>query len=190
MLINYCVHCKLLSLLFSLLIIFSSITFIGCEFSDTDGSLDSLFDSLFPSDDNDDSSGNNSSQNTPALGTESNPYTISNCSDLVTLVNLVNPSDSFISTFANRYDGDYIKFDGCVWAKSLSSGYNTRYDVLLGTKDFDADNAYGPNFQIRQHYFGSTTINVGHNVTVLARVGSYNTNSEIFILEYATITRR
>lgn len=115
--------------------------------------------------------------------------TVENCPDLVALLALKDPSDPSVATFANKYSGQVIEFDGCVVAMQKHGEYKTRWDVMLGAGNYDANRMRGPNFRLTDvNYYdmnvtGGDSVHVGLNVHVVAKVGRYNANTSLFELE-------
>ncbi len=117
-------------------------------------------------------------------------YNEDNCEDLVELLNVKDPGGDIVESFANKYDNEYIEFDGCVRAINKTDGYNTRYDVLFGAKDFDMNHAWGPNFKLICVYLGGETYKVGQNIHMVARVDKYDKIREWFIIDLVHIEKR
>lgn len=115
--------------------------------------------------------------------------TVENCPDLAALLALRDPGDPSVSTFASKYSGQVIEFDGCVNAMQNHGEYTTRWDVLLGAGDFNENSASGPNFRLTDVNFsdmnvsGGDSVYAGLNVHVVAKVGDYNSNSQLFELD-------
>ena len=76
--------------------------------------------------------------------------TIENCSDLAALLALRDPGDPSVSTFASKYYGQVIEFDGCVMNMQHHGDFDTRWDVLLSAGDYDEISALGPNFHLAE----------------------------------------
>lgn len=97
-----------------------------------------------------------------------------------------------ISSFAQAYAGQTIRFDGYIGAMNNHDGATTRYDILISAGDFDPDHSAGPAFQFRDenlvsdlHYAGPVpdSIGVGQNVTITAEVTRFEGSSCLFLLE-------
>ncbi len=125
--------------------------------------------------------------------------TVDNCADLATLVSLKDPSDPFVSTFANTYYGQVIEFDGCVTAMQNHGDYDTRYDILINTGNYDPNSACGPNFRFTdvgasdmdlQTLWLEDVLSVGCNVHVIAEVGDYNADTTLFELDVIKVEVR
>lgn len=119
--------------------------------------------------------------------------TVENSTDLAAL--LTGPSDgASVEQFAQTYAGRLIEFDGSIGAIAPHGDYNTRYDILVVFGDYsETHSSGGPSFQFRDvntvsdlHYEGENipdTIGVGQNVRIVARVGSFEPDSTLFLLE-------
>lgn len=122
--------------------------------------------------------------------------TVENCSDLAALLALRDPSDPSVSTFASKYYGQIIEFDGCVMNMQHHGDFDTRWDVLLGAGEYDENNALGPNFRLTDVSFydmnvsGGDSVYAGLNVHIVAEVGDYNSNSQLFELDIISMTIR
>ena len=122
--------------------------------------------------------------------------TVENCSDLAALLALRDPSDPSVSTFASKYYGQIIEFDGCVMNMQHHGDFDTRWDVLLGAGEYDENNALGPNFRLTDVSFydmnvsGGDSVHAGLNVHIVAEVGDYNSNSQLFELDIISMTIR
>ena len=118
-----------------------------------------------------------------------NNLTRENCPDLAALLMLRDPGDSSVAAFASKYYGRVIEFDGCVMNMQRHGDYNTRWDVLLGSGDYDENSALGPNFHLTDVNFydmnvsGGDSVYAGLNVHIVAEVGDYNSNSQLFELD-------
>lgn len=122
--------------------------------------------------------------------------TVENCSDLAALLALHDPGDPSVSTFASKYYGQIIEFDGCVMDMQHHGDFDTRWDVLLGAGDYDENSALGPNFRLTDVNFydmnvsGGDSVYAGLNVHIVAEVGDYNSNSQLFELDIISMTIR
>ena len=119
--------------------------------------------------------------------------TAENCLDLAALLALRDPGDPSVAAFASKYYGQVIEFDGCVNSIQNHEDYTTRWDVLLGAGNFDENSAIGPNFRLTNVNFsdmnvsGGDSIYAGLNVHVIAEVGTYNPNPQLFELDIISI---
>lgn len=122
--------------------------------------------------------------------------TVENCSDFAALLSLRDPGDPSVSTFASKYSGQVIEFDGCVMNMQHHGDLNTRWDVLLGAGDYDENSALGPNFRLTDVAFyemnvsGGDSVYAGLNVHIVAEVGDYNSNSQLFELKIISMSIR
>lgn len=125
--------------------------------------------------------------------------TIENNADLAAL--LTGPADGpAVEAFAAQYEGQLVEFDASVVALANHDGYATRYNLLLMAADFSETTSIGPNFQFRDvnttsdlHYTNDSpteTIGVGNNLHVVARVGNFEPDSTLFLLEPVATTFR
>lgn len=73
---------------------------------------------------------------------------------------------------------------------------NTRWDVLLGAGDYDENSALGPNFRLTDVAFyemnvsGGDSVYAGLNAHIVAEVGDYNSNSQLFELKIISMSIR
>lgn len=122
--------------------------------------------------------------------------TVENCPDLAALLSLRDPGDPSVSAFASKYSGQVIEFDGCVMNMQHHGDFDTRWDVLLGAGDYDENSALGPNFHLTDVNFydmnvsGGDRVYAGLNVHIVAKVGDYNSNSQLFELDIISMTIR
>ena len=122
--------------------------------------------------------------------------TVENCPDLAALLSLRDPGDPSVLTFAIKYSGQVIEFDGCVMNMQHHGNFDTRWDVLLGAGDYDENRALGPNFRLTDVNFydmnvsGGDSVYAGLNVHIVAEVGDYNSNSQLFELKIISMSIR
>lgn len=115
--------------------------------------------------------------------------TVENCPDLAALLALPDPGDPSVSSFARKYYGRVIEFDGCVMNMQHHGDFNTRWDVLLTAGDYDENSSLGPNFRLTDvniydmNVSGGDSVYTGLNVHIAAEVGDYNPNSQLFELD-------
>jgi Domain of unknown function (DUF4839) len=129
----------------------------------------------------------------PTQPTGEKTLTAENSPELAALLSLKDPGAASVGEFAAAYRGRTIEFDGNIGAMNHHGDYTTRYDILVGAGDFSETSSSGPNFQFDDvnivsdlHLTGSNipaAIGVGDNLHVVARVGDYNSTSELFRLE-------
>lgn len=130
---------------------------------------------------------------------DSEILTIDNCADLAALLSIKDPGDPSVSLFAEKYTGKTIEFDGNVMSAFPHGDYDTRFDILLGAGDYDENSATGPNFQfsdVGAYDLGvdifsiEDYIKVGTNLRIVAKVGSYDANSQLFSLDPISVKIR
>ena len=74
--------------------------------------------------------------------------------------------------------------------------YSTRWNVLLGSGDYSVNSALGPNFRLTNVTFGDMNVSggdsvyAGLNVHIVAEVGDYNSNSQLFELDIISMDIR
>ncbi len=149
-------------------------------------------------DSNDDnSSGNNDNEESDK--TETVNITADNNLDFKNLLDLRDPSDASIAVFANKYADQIIEFDGCVLAMNNHGSYNTRYDILIGAGNYDADSVRGPGFRLTDvgaydmkldTMWVEDVLCVGTNIHIVAKVGKYNPITSIFELDVISVVVR
>lgn len=129
---------------------------------------------------------------TESVKSETAVLTPSNNPELAALLALADYCDGSIAEFANKFGGQTIDFSGHISAMNSHNGASTRFDILIGAGDFSETSSSGPAFQFRDvnatndlRYTGDVpdTIGVGTNLQVAARVGAYETNSCLFLLQ-------
>ena len=134
-------------------------------------------------------------ESTPAPEPAQN-LTAENCPDLAALLKLSDPADPSVASFASQYFGQTIEFDGCITFLSTHENYTTRFDVLIGAGDYDANHQVGPYFHLTNVNFndmnvtGGDSVYTGLNVHVVAEVGNYDSDSELFELDIISMQIR
>jgi hypothetical protein len=121
---------------------------------------------------------------------------VENSEDLAAL--LVGPGcgDDTITAFAAQYQDGTIEFDGHVSNLQNHGDYDTRYDILLNTGDFNettlAGIQNGPSFKFEDVNFSDLnftgpdapdSITTGDDVTVTASVEEWNPDNCLFFLD-------
>ncbi len=166
-------------------------------------------DSIEPSDKDNSSTGTNETskdtidsddKNTETSGTiEDNIITISNNSDFKKLLELKDPSDSFIGTFASKYEGQTVEFDGCILAMNNHGDFKTRYDILIGSGEFDENSTSGPAFRLTDvaaysmkldTMYVEEVLSVGTNIHIVAKLEKYNDFTTIYELDVVSVAVR
>lgn len=134
-----------------------------------------------------------SSEPEPSTPADEETLTVENNADLAAL--LTGPdSGPTVENFAAEYQGRLVEFDGSIGAMGPHGNYDTRYDILITYGDYsETKSSGGPSFQFRDvnttydlHLTGDDipeTIGVGDNVHVVARVGEFETDTLLFLLE-------
>lgn len=119
------------------------------------------------------------------------PLTVRTSKDLAALVKVGSYCDPTVKTFAEKYAGQEIEFDGSIVALNKHGSYNTRYDIGIAPGDKGASSTDGPFFQFQDvntitdlHYKGSVpdSIGIGSKLHLVAQVGDYNSKSCLFQL--------
>jgi len=142
----------------------------------------------------DDTAGADAAEPTATETAEPKPLTRASSADLKHLLKITEQCSSEIATFASKYEGRDIAFDGSIVAMNNHDGDKTRYDILVNAGDFSATKAIpGPNFQFRDvnvtydlKLTGSNvpdTIGVGQNLRVVAKVNTFISNQCLFLLD-------
>lgn len=131
----------------------------------------------------------------PSVGptAEEEALTIENSEDLVALLALGDNCSDANAEFAAKYADRTIVFDGNISAMQLHGDYDTRYDFLIAPGDYSETIIIGPSFQFRDvnpvtdldlsGSNGSDVIGVGDQLRITARVGAFESNSCLFLLE-------
>jgi hypothetical protein len=111
--------------------------------------------------------------------------------DFAALLKLGDYCDGSIKTFANKYAGRTIQFDGAIVNMMNHGSYDTRYDILLTPGDFDPNSALGPSFKYQDmsvldlRLTGKkipNRIGVGDEFTFTAEVVKYRANQCLIYL--------
>lgn len=125
--------------------------------------------------------------------------TIDNSKDLSNM--LLDKTDSYelYSSFANKYQGRIIEFDGYVAHLMKHEEYNTRYDILIYVGDSSNEYIGGPalKFENVNYYdLGLDTLNleseieVGKNIRIVAKIDKFDDKSGLFLLNPVSVTER
>lgn len=124
--------------------------------------------------------------------------TIENCPELSYILKTKDEFDPKIKSFATKYKGRYIEFDGHTAYVTPNGNYKTRFDYLIYYGDYDTTIS-GPNFQIKDvNYYDLNlvggnvpdTFGTGINIHIIAEVIGYNSNSGLFEIEPIEISIR
>lgn len=121
--------------------------------------------------------------------------TVDNCPELAAMLSNKAEIDSSYSSFASKYKGQNIEFDGRIDYCAKHENYNTRFDYLVSAGDYDPDHQIGPTFKFEDvNYYDLNTdldtVSVGLNVHIVAEVKSFDSNSGLFYLDPVSVTGR
>lgn len=125
--------------------------------------------------------------------------TIDNCEELANMLSNKDDIDESYSSFAKKYKGKTIEFDGRIDHLMNYENYDTRYDILVSTGDYDPDHQTGPAFKFKNvaaYDLDLDTIDleseikVGKNVRIIAKVEEFDSNSGLFFLDPVSVTAR
>lgn len=129
----------------------------------------------------------------PTAPTDGPPLTVESNADFAAIMQLTDTCSPEIGTFAARYAGAAVAFDGAIVAMNPHDGATTRYDILVNQGDFSEDMAApGPSFQFRDvnttfdlHYSGDVpdSVGVGANIHVVAAVDEFVAQQCLLLLE-------
>lgn len=134
-----------------------------------------------------------SSASLPPAPAAEEVLTVENNADLAALVAITDPAAPAVAEFAATYRGRTIEFDGNILSMMNHGTYSTRYDLLIGTGDYNETASSGPNFKFEDvnivndlHLTGSNVpdaVGVGDNLRIVARVGDYNDTQQLLFLK-------
>lgn len=141
------------------------------------------------------------SEEAPVNNEPSEPQilTIDNCAELADILQLKNPEDVRVKTFAEKYKNQTIEFDANIVSVTNYKDYDTRYDILISSGDYNESTMYGPNFKFENvntadmdidDLFLPDYISVGNNIHVVAEVEGYDESSGIFELDPVSVQKR
>lgn len=116
--------------------------------------------------------------------------TVENNKELAALLTTNAEFDPIYIEFAKKYAGRTIEFDGNIANMALHGDYKTRYDFLIYAGDYSETTCIGPAFKFKDvnmfdfHLTGSkTSVSMGQNLHITAKVVEYIELSELFFLE-------
>ncbi|MFD6567167.1 DUF4839 domain-containing protein [Micromonospora profundi] len=118
--------------------------------------------------------------------------TAENSKDLAALLAVPDYCDEAIGTFAAKYKGRTIRFDGSIASMQNHGDYKTRHDILVHPGDKGPKSVVGPAFKFEDvnvpdlHLTGANipnSVGIGDLLHVVARVGRYNPDQCLFFLE-------
>ncbi len=121
--------------------------------------------------------------------------TVDNCPELAEMLANKAEIDPSYSSFATKYSGKIIEFDGRIDYCTKHGNYNTRFDYLVSAGDYDPDHQIGPYFKFEDVNYSDLntdldTVSVGLNVRIVAKVVSFDSNSGLFYLDPISVTGR
>ena len=121
--------------------------------------------------------------------------TVDNCPELAAMLSNKAEIDASYSTFATKYKGRIIEFDGRIDYCTKHGNYNTRFDYLVSAGNYNPDSQIGPSFKFEDvNYYDLNTdldtVSVGLNVRIVAEVVSFDSNSGLFYLDPISVTSR
>lgn len=117
--------------------------------------------------------------------------TIENNAEFAALVQGTDCGEN-VSSFASKYEGKTIEFDGYISNIQPYKDYKTRDDILLSPGDYKPDTAQGPNFKFENVsasnlYFPDNepvgTLKAGDNLRIKATVEKYENGSCVIYLK-------
>lgn len=125
--------------------------------------------------------------------------TIDNSEELSNM--LLDRTDSYelYSSFASKYQGRTIEFDGYVADLMKHKDYNTIYDILIYVGDSSDEYIGGPTLKfenVNYYNLGLDTLNleseieVGKNIRIVAKVDKFDNSSGLFFLNPVSVTER
>ena len=122
--------------------------------------------------------------------------TVSNCPELSERLSKKADMDPSYESFAQKYRGRTIEFDGRIDYITNHGNYDTRYDFLVSAGDYNPDTQTGPSFKLENissscfSSIKSDSLHIGDNVHISAEVGQCDSEHCLFYLESPKITDR
>ena len=121
--------------------------------------------------------------------------TVDNCPELAAILSNKASYDESYTSFATKYKGRIIEFDGRIDYCAPHENYITRFDYLVSAGDYDPDSMTGPCFKFEDvNYFDLhtdlETVSIGSNVHIVAKVLRSDSASELFYLDPVSVTCR
>jgi len=141
----------------------------------------------------------NNGQNSGEDDIANEVLTIDNCEELANVLSDKAYTRELYSSFASKYAGRTIEFDGRIDYVTKYKDYDTRYDILVSAGDYDPDRQIGPSFQFENvNYYDldldtlnlEAKIQVGKNVRIVAKVVKFNSDNDLFYLDPVSVTER
>ncbi len=118
--------------------------------------------------------------------------TAENNAELAAILSFCSDDYTIVEEFAAKYKGRIIEFDGNIAYMSNHGSYTTRFDILIGTGDYDENSLCGPGFQFRDvnafdmdidTLWLEDYLHIGDNIHVIAKVVAFDPASQLFQLE-------
>jgi len=128
--------------------------------------------------------------------TSNEVLTISNCPELADILSKKAEMDPSYESFAKKYSGRIIEFDGRIDYIANHGNYDTRFDFLVSAGDYDPNTQTGPTFKLENissssfSSIKSDALHIGDNVHISAEVGECDSEHCLFYLESPKITDR
>ena len=125
--------------------------------------------------------------------------TINNCDELANILSNKADIDDSYSSFASKYKGRTIEFDGRIDYLVNHENYDTRYDILVSAGDYDPNHQIGPAFKFEDvgvydlnldTLSLESEIEVGKNIIIVAKVEEFDSNSGLFFLDPVSVKAR
>ena len=128
---------------------------------------------------------------------EASNITVDNKPEFSAVLNNNTDDDSSYIAFAEKYKDQTIEFDGHVDYIAHYKEYDTRWEALINSSDWNGPETVipGPTFKIEDfnlqdiNYDGGI-LDVGTNVHVVAKIIEYDEQAQLFFLDLMTITQR
>jgi hypothetical protein len=118
--------------------------------------------------------------------------TVENSPQLKALLQVDDPCDDKVASFAAKYDGTTIEFDASVADVANHGSYETRYDFLIAPGDKGPQSTRGPSFKFEDVNYTDlhvtnagdrSSVSEGDLLRVVAKVDNYNPTQCLFFLE-------
>lgn len=112
---------------------------------------------------------------------------------------LANPQsdDADYSEFASSYDGLTIEFDAHVDYLQNYEDYDTRWEMLLSSGDWQGENTVAPgplfkieDFNLSEIGYTGESLQTGTNIHAIAKIEEYNAMQQLLYLDPVKITER
>lgn len=116
--------------------------------------------------------------------------TPANNKEFAALLALGDNCDDSVETFAKKYNGRTVTFDGNIAHMQPHGSYDTRFDFLIAPGNYSEVSQRGPTFQYNDknvfdlNLEGNVpdSIGAGQNLVVTAELGAYNAESCLYQL--------